>query len=407
MTRSKNKSKSRLAIHGGPKTRTRPMPPRFAFGREELAAAREVFAYYRARKVDFGYQGHFEERYCEAFTRYLETAGYADGVATGTAALFVALAAFELPKGSHVLVSPITDPGTVNAIILNQLVPVVMDTMPGSYNSGAEQFEARITRKTRAVVLVHAAGMAAPVGDFMPIARQHGIKVLEDCSQAHGARWKGKRVGTFGDIAAFSTMYRKAHATGGCGGVVFTRDKKLHQLARAYADRGKPFWKPGFSDKNPSGFLFPALNFNLDDLSAAIGIRTLAKLDGTIRRRNTFLRRLERLLAHETACRLARVSDDNSPFFHPIFINADDVGCTAREFGEAVRAEGVDINPYYDYIVSQWEYLRPYLPDRFSCPNARACRDGSFNLLFNENYGDREARDVAAAIRKVAAHFRK
>src|ERR1043165_8222189 len=97
---------NRLAIHGGPKTRSSPMPGRFAFGDSELEAVQEVFSYYRERNLDFGYQGYFEERYCEAFVRHLGAAGNADAVATGTAALFVAVAALQLPRGSHVAVSP-------------------------------------------------------------------------------------------------------------------------------------------------------------------------------------------------------------------------------------------------------------------------------------------------------------
>src|SRR5437899_10233799 len=142
-----------LASHGGPKTRPTPMPGRFAFGDAELSAVQEVFSYYRERNLDFGYQGHFEERYCQAFVRYLNVPGHADAMATGTAALFVAMAALQLPRGSHVAVSPITDAGTINAIILNGCAPLLMDVMPGSsYNSGTEQFRQRLTPETRAVV---------------------------------------------------------------------------------------------------------------------------------------------------------------------------------------------------------------------------------------------------------------
>jgi perosamine synthetase len=397
-----------LARFGGSKVRSRPLPARNAFGETEQAAVNEVFTYYRERQIDFGYQGHFEERYCQAFVAYQQCAGYADGVATGTAAILVALAALQLPKGSRVLVSPITDPGTLSAIVFNGLVPALMDSMPGSYNSGPEQFRARLTPDTSAAVLVHAAGAAAPVDEFLPIARQHRVRIVEDCSQAHGAKLKGRKVGTFGDIGAFSTMYRKAHATGGCGGVVFTREESLYHQLRAHADRGKPFWKPDFNDRNPSQFLFPALNLNLDEVSSAIGLKTLAKLDDTIRRRVAFLEQLDAALRQAgSVCRLAPVSRDLSPFFHPIFVEGSRVNCTAREFGEAVLAEGIGVNPWYDYVVSQWAWMRSWLADDFACANAAACRDASFNLLFNENYGTEEARDIAAAISKVERHYRK
>jgi len=401
-----NTDSDRLAIFGGPKTRLTPMPGRFAFGDTELAAVQEVFSYYRERNLDFGYQGRFEERYCEAFVRYLDAPGYADAVATGTAALFVALAALQLPRGSHVVVSPITDPGTINAIILNGFAPLLMDSMPGSYNAGPEQFRQRLTPETRAVLLVHAAGVAAPVDEFLPIARERGIKVLEDCSQSHGARLNGKKVGTFGDIAAFSTMYRKNHATGGCGGVIFTPDEKLYHLVRACADRGKPFWQPGFNDKDPKQFLFPALNLNIDELSCAIGIQTLARLDRTNQLRRAFLRTLsDALRQHSVLCTPSPVSDGDAPFFFPIFVSREKLSCGVREFGEAVAAEGINVNPHYDYVVSEWPYVRSYLADELATPNAVACRDASFNLLFNENYGPDEVRDVTNAIVKVERYY--
>ncbi|MBZ0325141.1 MAG: DegT/DnrJ/EryC1/StrS family aminotransferase, partial [Alphaproteobacteria bacterium] len=170
----------------------------------------EVLAWYRARDIDPGYQGEFEERYCRAFADFLG-GGYADAVATGTGALYVALAALDLPKGAEVLVSPITDPGTISAIILNGLVPRLADSAEGSFQMGAEQVAARLNDATGCVCVVHAAGQATDIDRIVEIARARDIPVLEDCSQAHGATWRGKPVGTFGDIAAFSTMYRKAH----------------------------------------------------------------------------------------------------------------------------------------------------------------------------------------------------
>jgi len=391
-----------LAIHGGPKVRPTPMPPRSAFGDEELAVIVELFEHYRSRGVDFGYQDTYERRYTEAFVRHLGAGGYADAVATGTAALYVAVAALRLPVGSHVLVSPITDPGTLSAIILNQLVPVLMDSAPGSWNTSVDEFVARVTPETRAAVLVHAAGRAADVGRISRAARDRGVLLVEDCSQAHGARHEGARVGTFGDLACFSTMYRKAHATGGCGGVVFTRDLALHRMALACADRGKPSWEPSFNEKDPTTFLFPALNLHQDEIACAIGLRSLEKLDETIRRRLAFRRALDTLLvARSTVCRPSETSDDDSPFFHPIVVDSRKLSCSKREFAEAVRAEGVDLNPHYAYVVVEWPWMAPYLADDFACPNAVATRDASFNILFNERYSEREADDIVRAILKV------
>ena len=119
-----------------------------------------VLEHYRQRQVDPGYQGVFEKRYTDLFVEMMG-GGYADAVATGTASLYVALAALDLPKGSEVLVSPITDPGSLAAIVLNGLKPRLMDSMPGSYNVGPERVRpAHHARGDRRLV-VHAAGQAA------------------------------------------------------------------------------------------------------------------------------------------------------------------------------------------------------------------------------------------------------
>src|SRR5919205_679089 len=134
---------ARLAILGGEPVRKHPMPMRAALGPAEERIIKEVIEYYRERGLDPGYQGEFETRYTDAFVEQMG-GGYADAVATGTAALFVAIAALQLPPGSEVIVSPITDPGSISAIILNGLVPRLADATPGSYGMGVEEFVARI-----------------------------------------------------------------------------------------------------------------------------------------------------------------------------------------------------------------------------------------------------------------------
>jgi dTDP-4-amino-4,6-dideoxygalactose transaminase len=392
-----------LAIHGGTPVRTRRMPARLAFvGESDMAVLDEFLQHYRGRQADFGYQDTYERRYTEAFVASLGVDGYADAVSTGTAALYVALAAMELPAGSRVLVSPITDPGTVSAIILNRLVPVLVDSAPGSPNAGVAEIRARLTPDTRAIVLVHAAGTAAEAGPIAELARERGVLLLEDCSQAHGARWNGRQVGTFGDLAAFSTMYRKAHATGGCGGVTFTRQEEWYRKLRAHADRGKPFWDPAFDDRDPTTFLLPALNFNLDELSCAIGVRSLEKLPDTIARRVAFLTALRaRLLETSRACEPSEVTPDDSPFYFPVRVRVDRLTCSKTEFATALRAEGIDLNPDYRYVVAEWPWVRAHLGDGFETPNARAWRESGFNIFVNEHYGAAEVEDIAAAIRKV------
>ncbi len=322
--------------------------------------------------------------------------------------VFVAIAALQLPKGSEVIVSPITDPGTITAIIYNQLVPVLADSVPDSYNISPEAIERQINEKTRAILTVHAAGQSAQIAAIQKIAKANKMFLVEDCSQAHGARFDGQLTGTFGDIAAFSTMYRKAHGTGGCGGVVYSRDKERFQLALAYSDRGKPKWLPDFQEKNPATFLFPALNLNQDEISCAIGIKTLAKLNSVIRDRNTFVKRLTQYVMEGTSfCHVYPMTDQDSPFFLPIFVDVERIKCSKIEFAKAVEAEGIVLNPHYQYVVSEWPWAMQHLAGKTAVPNALSCRDRSFNILLNERYGEREAQDIVSAIAKVEKYFAK
>jgi len=404
----KNIHRTNLAIFGGSPIRKTPFPVRFSFGTDERQIISDVIDYYENEQTDPGYQGKFEQLYTDAFVKYMGNTGFADAVSSGTAGLFVAIAALQLPKKSSILVSPVTDPGTINAIILNNMIPVLMDSMPGSYNTGTEQIEERMKKDIRAAVIVHLGGKSTPIREITDRCNECGIKVVEDCSQAHGAIYRGNKVGTYGDIAVFSTMYRKAHITGGSGGVIYSQDEELMHLARAYADRGKPYWKDDYDDRNPAQFLFPALNFHQNEISCAIGLKSLERLDKTIQKRLLFLKKLSTSISEiSQVCSPSIVSDDDSPFFYPISVKTDKINCSKIDFAKAILAEGITINPHYQYVISQWPWVRPYLFDDYPCTNAQNYCNSSFNVLLNENYGEQEVQDITDAISKVENAYHK
>ncbi len=396
---------AQLAIYGGEPIRNAPMPPRLALGDTEVKMIEEAIAFYRREHLDPGYQGHFEKHYTDAFVAMMG-GGYADAVATGTSALFVAVAALGLPPDSEVLVSPITDPGTLAAVILNRHRPRLIDSQRGSYNVDAEQFVARLTPKTQAAVIVHSLGRACDIAPIVQAAHARGTRVIEDCSQSHGAQIAGRLVGTFGDIATFSTMYRKAHITGASGGLVYSRDLDLFRCALAHADRGKPRWVSDFDERNPNTFLFPALNHHTDEISCAVGLASLSRLSDTVVRRLWFVTELTARMRDEcTICQPYGYLPGDSPFVYPIIVDVDRISCTKLEFARAVLAEGIGLNPHYQYLVADWPYVRAYLADSFDTANAREVRDRSFVLYLNENYGEREVDDTVAAILKVERHY--
>lgn len=389
---------SKLASQGGKPYRSDPMPARLALGKQEKNMILKCIDYYNEKGLDPGYEGYFEKKYCEKFSKFMG-GGYADAVATGTAAVYIALAALQLPKNSTVLVSPITDPGTISAIILNNLRPKLVDTMPGSYNIGPDQVKLRIDKDVSCLLVVHSVGEPAPIDRLCDIAKANNIKVLEDCSQAHGSTYKNKVLGSFGNIAAFSTMYRKGHMTGASGGVVFTKNLDLHRLSIAYADRGKPRWDKNFNDRDPSGYLFPAMNFNTDEISCAIGIASLGRLKKSNIKRKKFINNLINLLQKSKYCSPYNFNEDFAPFIFPI--NFDGNKFNKLKFAKHLIHEGIPLNPNYSYIVDEWKWVTSYLSDKFNCENAKKQRDRSFCLYLNENYGIREAKDICGSILKI------
>ena len=394
-----------LALFGGAKVRTDPMPPRKAFGDDEIASLMEAVEYYRDSPEDPPYQGKFEQAFCDAYVDMMG-GGYADAVATGTGSVFVALEALRPPKDSEVILSPIVDAGPFNCIVYQSCVPVIADVAPGSYNVGVEQFLEKITDKTSVVIAVHSAGEALEIDRLVSELHSRGVKVLEDCSQAPGATFKGRRVGTFGDIAATSTMYRKSLMAGGSGGIVYCRDLDLHRHALACADRGKQVWSEDYDIRSPSGHKFAALNWNTDELSCAIGLASVRRLEDAVARRMKFVRELtDELKRTSKVCRAYDLPEGSSPFFLPIWVDVERISCNKVAFATALRAEGIDLNPNYNFLVCDWEWARPYVPRGIHTPEAVVTRDHSFNLFLNENYGAQEVSDVIDAILKLEAVY--
>lgn len=404
-----------LAIDGGRPVVTG-LPERGLIGAEERAAVLGVLDRAIAAGAAIEYGGPEEEAYCAEFAATLG-GGYADAVNSGTAALYVALRALGVEPFTEVVVPAITDPGGIMPVPLLGCIPVVADTAPGSFNCGPEQVEAVMGPLTGAVVVAHVAGEPAPVEPIARLAERHGVPLIEDCAQAHGARIGGAPAGSFGTVSCFSTMWGKHHSTGGQGGVLFTRDPRLYRRIRGAADRGKPF-----GDTLPAGRNYLAsLNFNQDELSAAIGRAQLAKLPAAVERRRAFVRALAARLAGVPSLQVPETLDGAEPswWFLRLRYRAAD-GWDKERFCAAVAAEGVPVNPTYAALPATYTWFRerrvfgarggfPWTaaeyrgdPDRaFPCPNAHAAVAEHLVVPVRESWGEAEAERIAAAFARV------
>jgi len=404
-----------LAVDGGKPVRTEPMPPRRLFGEQEKQAAVALFDEAIRTGGAFGYNGPEEQAFEAEFAEHMG-GGYADGVNSGTSAIFTALGALHLDAGSEVICPPITDPGGAMPVALLNLIPVFADCDGRSFNAGPEQIEAVVTDATRAVIVAHIAGEPADMDAIMDLARRHDLRVIEDCAQAHGARYKGRLVGSIGDLGAFSTMSGKHLATAAQGGVVFTADEELHWRGKRFADRGKPFNLPDATSNVVAG-----LNLNLNDLSAAIGRVQLRKLPGIVEGRRAVGEGVKSGIENLKAVKVGWQHPDAecSYWFMRVTVDASKLTVDKQKFVEAVAAEGIPVGAGYRHIQceSTWFVERksrwcPWLfADKVKEPkplaNTIAVTDANFMVSMHENYGEQEVTDIVAALAKVEAAYLK
>jgi perosamine synthetase len=415
---------SGLAINGGVSVRSEPMPSRQLIGEEEKAAVIRLFDEAISAGEAFGYNGAYEQQYERDFAEFMD-GGFADGVNSGTNAVFVALGALRLDALSEVIVPAITDPGGIMPVVMMGCVPVVADTDSRTYNVAAEEIEAVVSEKTRAIIVAHIGGEPVDMDPVIDVARRHDLYLIEDCAQSHGATYKGRLVGAMGDISTFSTMFSKHHCTGAQGGVVYTRNEDLYWHAKRFADRGKPFNIEGAMDGVHN--MFAGLNCNSNDLSAAIGIEQLRKLPGIIDSRHRIGEAIKDGLEDcETVSVGWQVPESRCVYwFIRMKLDLDRICVDKKQFCDALKAEGVPASWTYRYIPYESPWFKnkavfgetgfpwhcsDYKGDKaptFTIDNATKVTDSHFNMGINEQYGQKEIDDILAAIKKVEKAYMK
>ena len=255
------------------------------FDDDEIEAAVAVL---KSGKVNY-WTGDEVRLFEEEFARYTGSA-HAIAVANGTVALELALRALDVGAGDEVIVPSRTFVATASAVVMRGAVPVVADVDLDTQNLTAATVAPLLTQRTKAIIAVHLAGWPCDMDSLGALAKQHDLYLIEDCAQAHGATYKGRPIGSFGDVAAFSFCQDKIMTTAGEGGMVMMNDDEWWQRAWAFKDHGKNYQ----TIKNPlsPGYRWVhdefGTNWRLTAMQASIGRRQLAKLDDwvEIRRRN-------------------------------------------------------------------------------------------------------------------------
>ena len=214
--------------------------------------------------------------------------GHAIALANGTVALDLALKGLGVGPGDEVVVTPRTFIASVSCVVNAGATPVFADVDADSGNISASTIEKVLSPRTKAIICVHLAGWPCDMDPIMALARQHGLKVIEDCAQAHGARYKGRSVGSIGHVGAWSFCQDKIMTTGGEGGMVTTNDEALWRTMWAFKDHGKSF-AAVYEREHPPGFRWLhesiGTNWRMLEMQAVIGRIQLRRMaDWTARR---------------------------------------------------------------------------------------------------------------------------
>ncbi|MDD2272299.1 MAG: DegT/DnrJ/EryC1/StrS aminotransferase family protein [Desulfuromonadaceae bacterium] len=276
----------KLAINGGTPIRTVPFAPWPFFDQDEIEAA---IAPLRSGKVNY-WTGAEGREFEKEFANYTGCT-HAIALANGTVALELALYALGIGPGDEVITTCRTFIASASCIVMRGATPVLADVDPISQNITAETILPHITHRTKAIICVHLAGWPCNMDPIMELAGEHGLKVIEDCAQAHGATYKGRSVGSLGDVAAFSFCQDKIMSTGGEGGMLTTSDKVLWRKAWEFKDHGKSY-DAVYDKKHGPGFRWLhesfGTNWRMTEMQSAIGRVQLKKLPKwkSIRNRN-------------------------------------------------------------------------------------------------------------------------
>jgi len=412
---------SRLAIDGGTPLRTEPFPRRVLIGDEEIEALHALLEKERKSGGGFDrYGGEQVDAYEREFAAYHDVA-YATATSSGTAAVHAALAALRPDIAQEIISSPITDPGAVAPILWQSCIPIFADADPETMNADPASVAERVTDRTRAVIVAHIAGQPVDMDPIMEVAHAHNIPVIEDCSQAHAATYKGRLVGTMGDIGVFSLMGGKHHTAGGQGGMVITNNEQVYWNAKRFADRGKPF------NSTERRNLFLGLNYRMTEIEAVIGRIQLRKLQDIVTRRRALAAELGERIADLRAVRMGTIIPSAVSSYWLLLLHADPSVLTVskEQFAKACAAEGAPIDPHYDWIIYETPWIRqranygasgcpwtcPYYGKEVqyegSCPNARRAIDAHMVVYWHEGYTSREIEDIARILHKVEAAYLK
>ncbi|HDM8158361.1 DegT/DnrJ/EryC1/StrS family aminotransferase [Vibrio harveyi] len=381
-----------------------PFSPWPSFSREEADAVSRVLL---SNKVNY-WTGSECREFEKEFARWAGCE-YAIALGNGTLALDVALRALGVGDGDEVITTPRTFLASASSIVTSGASPVFADVDLNSQAISAESIKAVLTPKTKAVIVVHLAGMPAEMDAIMALSEQYGFYVIEDCAQAHGAKYKGRSVGTIGHIGAWSFCQDKIMTTGGEGGMVTTNDKALWSAMWSYKDHGKSF-DAIYNREHSPGFRWLhetfGTNWRMTELQAVIGRIQLTRMNKWTTLRQANAKKIDEAVADLAVVRRVEVPEycEHAEYKHYLFVEPQNLadGWTRDGIIEAILERGV---PAYQGSCSEVYLERafdgtPWRPvERLK--NAVKLGETSLMFLVHPTLTEQEVDKTCQVIREV------
>ncbi|MEG1381147.1 MAG: DegT/DnrJ/EryC1/StrS family aminotransferase [Ruthenibacterium sp.] len=409
-----------IALYGGVPTITAPMGKGNRFGEEELANVKDALN----QNTLFYWFGTAVKRMTEKFAA-MYNVRHCVATSSGTAALHVALGTVGVSAGDEVIVTPITDMGSLIGILYQNAIPVFADLDPYSYNLDPRSVESKITSKTKAILVVHLTGGPADMDGIMDVAKRHNLRVIEDCAQSYLAEYKGRLCGTIGDIGCFSLNDFK-QITAGDGGMLIMNDEELYERAARFADKN---YQRLPSDHPVRDIPFIAPNYRMNELTGAVGLAQLDRLSKICARRTAVGDKLSAALALLPGIYPPKVEKDSRStyWFYMFRIDEAQAGVGRDVFCDALTAEGVvNQHGYIPSCVYEYDLFKKrnaydgtecpfgckyngnqHIYAQGDCPVAEEILKTAVRINIDEFITDQNVDEMIAAIQKVSAYFLK
>jgi len=335
------------------------------------------------------------------FARYIGMP-YAVALNSCTAALHMSMLAADLKPGDEVITTPLTFCGTVNAIIHAGATPVLADVDPITMNIDPNEVEKKITSKTRALLPVHFAGRPCNMDALCSVAKQHDLKIIEDCAHAIETEYKGRKAGTFGDFGCFSFYVTKNIITGE-GGMIITRNCDNADRIKILALHGmsKDAWKR-FGDEGYKHYQVVECGFkyNMMDMQAVIGIQQLKRIDAYWQRRQQIWEHYQTAFANLPVTLPAPVEPDTKHAHHLYTLRIDDkkAGILRDDFLNRMTANNIGVGVHYMSIPEHPYYQKTFGWKPENYPVAATIGRETVSLPLSAKLNDEDVRDVIAAV---------